>query len=307
MTALSSSKRTGDSSNAPRRAAHGASGAPAGSATATKTIRIVLLALVGLLMIVPVYLLITNAFKSQHDIIAQPFGWPSDGFSLEYLQRAIASPEFNVVGAYAITIFFVVAVNVLCLLVVGPAAYVIARGTRKYHRVVMLVLLAGLFIPGQTLVIPVIYVLKAVGLVGTMPGFLLFETTLTVPTTMFLFVAFVQSVPRELDEAAKIDGASRYGTFWRVIFPIMTPVVATAVILNSVSVWSDFVNPQFILGPSSGIYTVTTGIYAAISKLSTDFTLVYPNMLLAAAPVIVFYILLQKRIIGGLTSGAIKG
>lgn len=272
-----------------------------------KALRIALLVLIGLIMAVPVYLLITNAFKSQHDITTQPFGRPSDGFSLQYLGRAITSPDFNVVDAYAITAFFVVAVNVLSLAVVGPAAYAIARGTRRYHRIVMFILLTGLFIPSQTLVIPVIYVLKATGLIGTIPGFLLFETTLTVPTTMFLFVAFVRSVPRELDEAAKIDGASRYGTFWRIIFPLMRPVVATAVILNSVGVWSDFVNPQFILGPNSGIYTVTTGIYAAISRLSTDYTLVYPNMLLAAAPVIVFYVFLQKRIIGGLTSGAIKG
>jgi raffinose/stachyose/melibiose transport system permease protein len=272
-----------------------------------KALRVVLLVLIGLIMVVPVYLLITNAFKSQHDITTQPFGWPAAGFSLQYLGRAITSPDFNVVNAYAITAFFVIAVNALSLLIVGPAAYAIARGTRRYHRIVMFILLTGLFIPSQTLVIPVIYVLKATSLIGTIPGFLLFETTLTVPTTMFLFVAFVQSIPRELDEAAKIDGASRYGTFWRIIFPLMRPVVATAVILNSVGVWSDFVNPQFILGPNSGIYTVTTGIYAAISRLSTDYTLVYPNMLLAAAPVIVFYVFLQKRIIGGLTSGAIKG
>ncbi len=274
---------------------------------ARRTIRIVLLVLLGLVMVAPMYLLITNAFKSQLDITTRPFSWPLDGFSLKYIERALTSPDFNVVSAYLITAFFVVAVNVLSLVAVGPAAYVIARGTRRYHRVVMLILLTGLFIPSQTLVIPVIYVLKAVHLIGTMPGFLLFETTLTVPTTMFLFVAFVQSIPRELDEAARIDGASRYGTFWRVILPLMTPVVATAVILNSVGVWSDFVNPQFILGPNSGIYTVTTGIYAAISRLSTDYTLVYPNMLLAAAPVIVFYVFMQKRIIGGLTSGAVKG
>jgi raffinose/stachyose/melibiose transport system permease protein len=150
-------------------------------------------------------------------------------------------------------------------------------------------------------------VLKALGLIGTIQGFLAFETTLTVPTTVFLFVAFVQSVPRELDEAARIDGASRYGTFWRVIFPLMRPVVATAMVLNSVGVWTDFVDPQFILGPQSGVYTVTTGVYAAISRLSTDYTVVYPNMLLATAPVIVFYVFMQRRIIGGLTSGAIKG
>ncbi|WP_431279571.1 carbohydrate ABC transporter permease [Leifsonia poae] len=274
---------------------------------ARRTGRTIMVVLVVLVMVVPLYLLVTNAFKSQHDITTQPFGWPSEGFSFEYLWRALTSPDFNVVAAYGITLLFVVVVNVLCLVIVGPAAYAISRGTAKYHRAVLLVLLAGLFIPGSTIVIPVIFVLKTIGLIGTVAGFFLFEVTLTIPTTLFLFVAFIQSIPRELDEAARIDGASRVGTFWRVIFPLMKPVVATAVILNSMFVWGDFVNPQFLLGPTSGVYTVTTGIYAAISKLSTDFTMVYPNMLLAAAPVVIFYIFMQKRIIGGLTSGAIKG
>ncbi|WP_323747694.1 carbohydrate ABC transporter permease [Catenulispora rubra] len=269
--------------------------------------RVLAVLVLVLAMVGPLFLMVTNAFKSQHDITTEPFGWPTHGFSLKYVGSALTSPDFNVVAAYGVTLLFVVAINVLNLLVVGPASYAIARGTRRYHRIVMLVLLAGLFIPSQTLVIPVIYVLKVLGLMGTIPGFLLFETTLTVPTTVFLFVAFVQTVPRELDEAAKIDGASRYGTFWRVIFPLMRPVVATAMVLNSVGVWTDFVNPQFILGPQSGVYTVTTGVYAAISRLSTDYTVVYPNMLLATAPVIVFYVLMQRRIIGGLTSGAIKG
>lgn len=275
--------------------------------TARRMGRVLAVTLLVLVMVGPLYLMLTNAFKSQHDILAKPFGWPSGGFSPKYLTDALTSPDFNVVAAYGVTLLFVVAVNALNLLVVGPASYAISRGGRRYHRAIMLVLLAGLFIPGQTLVIPVIYVLKALGLIGTIPGFLLFETTLTVPTTVFLFVAFVQTVPRELDEAARIDGASRYGTFWRVIFPLMRPVVATAMVLNSIGVWTDFVNPQFILGPQSGVYTVTTGVYAAISRLSTDYTVVYPNMLLATAPVIVFYVFMQKRIIGGLTAGAIKG
>ncbi len=275
--------------------------------TARRVGRAVAVFVLVLVMVGPLYLMLTNAFKSQHDILTKPFGWPASGFSLTYLHRALTSPDFNVVSAYGVTLLFVVAVNALNLVVVGPASYAIARGPRAYHRVVMLVLLVSLFIPGQTLVIPVIYVLKALGLIGTIPGFLLFETTLTVPTTVFLFVAFVQTVPRELDEAARIDGASRYGTFWRVIFPLMRPVVATAMVLNSVGVWTDFVNPQFILGPQSGVYTVTTGVYAAISRLSTDYTVVYPNMLLATAPVIVFYVFMQRRIIGGLTAGAIKG
>lgn len=273
----------------------------------TRALRITLIVVLAVLMVAPLYLLLTNAFKTQADIVANPFGWPADGFTIDNIVSAATSTGFNVIGAYGSTALLVVAVNILSILVTGPAAYAIGRGVRTGHRVVLLVLLAGLFIPSQAIVIPVIYVLRTVGLMGTLPGLLLFQTALTIPTTLFLFVAFVQSIPRELDEAAKIDGASRIGTFWRVIFPLMTPAVATAVVLNSVGVWSDFVNPRVILGPGSGIYTVTTGVYAAISKYSTDFTLVYSNMLLAVIPVVVFYVLLQKRIIGGLTSGAIKG
>lgn len=255
----------------------------------------------------PLYLLVTNAFKTEADILGSPFSFPADGFTLDNIIAAATSTDFNVIAAYGTTAFLVVVVNVLSILVTGPAAYAIARGIRRGHRIVLLVMLAGLFIPSQAIVIPVIYVLKAIGLMGTMPGLILFQTALTIPTTLFLFTAYVQSIPRELDEAARIDGASRQGTFWRVIFPLMMPAIATAVVLNTVGVWADFVNPRIILGPGSGLYTVTTGVYAAISKYSTDYTLVYSNMLLAVVPVIVFYVLLQKRIIGGLTSGAVKG
>lgn len=275
--------------------------------TAGRVLRIGVLSLFGLFMVVPLYLLVTNAFKSQQDIIGSPFGWPAGGFSVDYVWAALTSPDFNVVRSYGITILFVASVNLLTVLICGPAAYVIARGVGRRHRLLLLMLLTGLFIPGQVLLIPVIYVLKTIGLMGTIPGFLLFETTLTIAITVFLFVANIQTIPRELDEAARIDGASRIGTFWRVIFPLMRPAVATAIILNAIGVWADFVNPQVILGPSTGIYTVTTGIYAAISKYATDFTLVYPNLLLAIVPIIVFFVVMQKRIVGGLTSGAIKG
>jgi raffinose/stachyose/melibiose transport system permease protein len=268
--------------------------------------------IVGVIAIVaimgaPLYLLVTNAFKTEADILGSPVSFPADGFTLDNIIAAATSTDFNVIAAYGTTAFLVVVVNLLSILVTGPASYAIARGVRRGHRVILLVMLAGLFIPSQAIVIPVIYVLKTIGLMGTMPGLILFQTALTIPTTLFLFTAYVQSIPRELDEAARIDGASRQGTFWRVIFPLMMPAVATAVVLNAVGVWADFVNPRIILGPGSGLYTVTTGVYAAISKYSTDYTLVYSNMLLAVVPVIVFYVLLQKRIIGGLTSGAVKG
>ncbi len=269
--------------------------------------RVPVLVIVSAFMVVPLYLLVVNAFKSQSDIITSPFALDWSRLSFEHMLAAITSPDFNVISAYGVTTVFVVVVNLLSLVVTIPVSYVIARAVRRWQRGLLFVLLAGMFIPGQVLVIPVIYVLRSIGLMGTVPGFILFETATTIPLSVFLFTSFIQSIPRELDEAAKIDGAHRLRVLVTVIVPLMRPAIATAVVIHTISIWADFVNPQIILGPGSGIYTVTTGVYYAISQYSTDYTIVYPNLLLAIAPILLFFVLMQKQIVGGLTSGALKG
>ncbi|WP_329371414.1 carbohydrate ABC transporter permease [Streptomyces sp. NBC_00669] len=265
------------------------------------------LGLCALVMLVPLYLVVVNAFKSDAVIRQKPFAAGPGGLSTHYLRAALSSPDYNVAKAFGITVLFVVLVNALSLVLAGPAAYVVARGTRPWHKLLLLVFLAGLFIPGQVLVIPVIYVLRYTGLMGTIPGFVLYETTLTVPLSMFLYVGYIKTIPRQLDEAAQIDGAGRLRIFWQVVFPLMRPVVITAVVLHTIGVWTDFVNPQIVLGPTSGVYTVMTGVYAAIGLHTTDLSVVYPTLLLAIAPVLIFFVIMQRKIVGGLTAGATKG
>ncbi|GAB3930738.1 carbohydrate ABC transporter permease [Kribbella albertanoniae] len=271
-----------------------------------KVLRTGILTIAGVIMLAPLYLLVVNSFKSQQDIMERPFSFLVD-LSPSYLWDALTAPTYNVVRGYLVTAGFVIGVGLLCLIVTIPAAYVVARGLRRAHRVALMIMLAGLFIPSQVLVIPVVYVLRSINLMGTVPGFLLFETTLTIPVSVFLFTGFIQTIPVQLDEAARIDGASRLRILLQVIVPLMRPAIATVVVLNAVSVWADFVNPQIILGPASGIYTVTTGVYAAIGQFTTNFSAVYPNLLLAIAPVFVFFVFMQRHIISGLTSGALKG
>ncbi|MCX4554016.1 carbohydrate ABC transporter permease [Streptomyces sp. NBC_01387] len=267
----------------------------------------VMLGLFALVMLVPLYLVIVNAFKPESAIRQRPFSAAPGVLSTDHLRAALSSPDYNIIKAFGVTVMFVVLVNVLSLALAGPAAYVIARGTRRWHKGMLLVFLAGLFIPGQVLVIPVIYVLRFTGLMGTIPGFVLYEATLTLPLSMFLFVGYIKSIPRELDEAAQIDGAGRLRTFWQVIFPLMQPVVVTAIVLHTIGVWTDFVNPQIVLGPTSGLYTVMTGVYSAIGLHTTDLSVVYPTLLLAIAPVLIFFVIMQRKIVGGLTAGATKG
>ena len=241
-------------------------------ALAVSAIRWIVLGVVAITMLIPMYTMVINAFKPQAEIIENPLLITPQMFTFEYLWEAITSSKFNVIAAYGITLLFVVLVNLCCIALAAPVAYVIARGRSKWHLGLLLLFVSGLFIPGQVTLIPVVFVLRVLGLINTIPGFILFETAATLPVTIFLFTAYLRSVPRDIDEAASLDGAGPIRAFWACVFPIMKPVVATAVVLNSIGVWNDFVSPQIILGPSSGIYTVTTGVYAAVGQFSTDYT-----------------------------------
>jgi raffinose/stachyose/melibiose transport system permease protein len=269
--------------------------------------RIAFMVATSVLMLVPMYLLVVSAFKSQQDILAHPFSLSPDQLTTEYLRKAATNPDFNILKGYAVTILFVVSVNLLSVALAGPVSYVIARRSERRYRMLLLLFVAGTFIPSQVLVIPVVYTLKFLGLMGTIPGFVLFETTLTLPFSIFLYAGYIMTIPASLDEAAAVDGAGKHRVFWSIVFPLMKPAVVTMVILNTFSVWNDFVNPQIILGPGSGLYTVTTGVYAAVSQYSTDYTVVFPTLLLAVAPLLVVFVLLQKHVISGLTAGATKG
>ncbi|MCX4404644.1 MULTISPECIES: carbohydrate ABC transporter permease [unclassified Streptomyces] len=269
--------------------------------------RVPVLLVCASVMVIPMWLLMVNAFKTEQDIRASPFGLPLTRLTLEPLRNALTDPDFDVLRAYGITLLFVVLVNALSLAVSAPVSFVIARGTTRWHTALLLLFVAGTFVPSQVLLIPVVYVLKYLGLMGTITGFVLFETALTLPVSVFLYSAYIRTIPKELDQAAAVDGIGRLRTFQLIILPLMRPIVATAVILHSLSVWNDFANPQIILGPGSGLYTVTTGVYAAVGKYSTNYAVVFPNLLLAVAPALAFFAIMQRHIISGLTTGALKG
>ncbi|MFB6788683.1 carbohydrate ABC transporter permease [Streptomyces olivaceus] len=275
--------------------------------TSAATVRVAFVSLVSLGMLVPMYLLVVNTFKSQQEILANPFTLDFGTATLQYLADAWNNPDFSILKGYGVTIALVLCVNAIAMAVCAPAAYVLARTPTPVARLLLFFFIAGMFIPTQVILVPVIFVLRSIGLMGTLPGLILFMTATTIPFTLFVFFGYIRVLPRSLDEAAAIDGAGRYYTLWRIILPLMRPIVATVFILNSLSVWNDFASPQMILGPGSGIYTVTTGVYAAVGQYSTDYTKVFPTLLLAVIPILVIFIVMQRHIMSGLAAGAVKG
>lgn len=267
-------------------------------------LRYVILIPLGLIWLLPLYVIVINAFKPNDAILTSPFGLSH--LSLTPILNALRSPDFNILAGYGVTATLVVLVNVVSVVVCAPAAYVIARRASRAKGIVLMYLFAGAFIPAVVLIIPQVYVLRSVGLMGTIVGLVLVLATVTVPVSMFAYVPFIRSIPIDIDEAAAIDGAGRLRSFWSIVFPLMRPAVVTVCILNTTGVWENFIQPFIILGPGSPWHTVTTAIYGAVGPYQTDYSVVYPNLLLVILPLLIFYLLLQRQLVGGL-AGSLKG
>jgi raffinose/stachyose/melibiose transport system permease protein len=261
---------------------------------------------VSLWFVIPAFMVVVNGFKRNSLIILSPLAPPSpETFTLANFSKALSDPTFDLFYAYAFSTLLCGVVVVLVVVFGAGLSYWIARRNDRWSRWIYLGLLGGLMVPPQVLVIPVVKLLDAMGLLFTFPGLVVYDVALYLPFTAFVYVGFVRTLPRDLDEAAAIDGAGLIRTFWRVIFPLMKPATTSLAVLVILFVWNDFINPQTILGGSG--YTVTTGIYRAVGIYSSDFGQVFAFIQLAAAPMLVLFFFAQRYIVGGLTGGSVTG
>ncbi|MBO9605763.1 MAG: carbohydrate ABC transporter permease [Paenibacillaceae bacterium] len=265
-----------------------------------------LLLILSLFLLVPFYIALVNAFKTRDDILGNPLSFPFAELTFDNFIRSAVTPSFNIFKAYG-TSLLITSVSV-CLIVFlcSMMSYVIARNKRPFFSVSYLLLLSGLMVPAQVILIPTVKVLSALGLMFSPQGLILYNIGFYVPFTVFTYVGYIQTISPELDESAKMDGAGKLTIFWRIIFPLMRPSTATAIIFLSLWIWNDFVNPLIILGSAKG-YTVTTGIFRAVGQYSTNWEDIFALVIMAAFPVFMLYLFMQKQFIAGLTSGSIKG
>ncbi|WP_331769293.1 carbohydrate ABC transporter permease (plasmid) [Embleya sp. NBC_00888] len=260
---------------------------------------------VSALFFVPLYLVLANVFKQSGKISGSPASlpWPP---TLSNLKAVLTRPDHLFWVSLANSVLVTTLSVVILIVLSAMLGHYLARSRSAWAKALTLVLLTGLMIPPQVILIPVIDVLKATHLMATVQGLVLFNVGYYVPFGVFVFIGFIRSIPIELEEAARVDGAGRFQVFWRVVFPLLRPASASVMIFLGVWIWNDFINPLVILGPGRGT-TVTTGVYRSIGQYQTDFGSVFALMFLATLPVLVFYLALQKHFIKGLTGGATKG
>ncbi len=204
------------------------------------------------------------------------------------------------INSFILTVVSVAALVILSAMV----AYVWQRRGGRLGSVVNILVLAGLIVPPA--VVPTIWVLQKVGLFKTMPGLIFVEIAYGLPFCILLFRAFMSSVPRELDEAAVVDGAGTVQIFFRVIFPVLRSVIMTVIILQSVFIYNDFQNPLYFL-PGTQNATVQLTLFNFKSQFTTQYNLLFANILVVTIPALIMFIFFNRKIVEGMAAGSVKG
>lgn len=255
--------------------------------------------------LVPIYIAVVNVFKTREDIFANPLSIPLSRLTLDNILRNISTPSFDLGTAYATSVVLSGLTVALVVAMAAAMSYVISRNRHRLFRYAYLLLLAGLMVPAQVILLPLVQVLRQLGLMFTVQGLLVANLAWYMPFAAFVFVGYIRTVPQQLDESARLDGAGELLIFGRIIYPLLGPAVASVIIFIALWTWNDFVNPLIILG-TSRYYTITIGVYRAVGQYVQKWEDVFAIVFMAVFPVIVFYVLMQKRFVSGLTAGALK-
>lgn len=262
-----------------------------------------LLATTTLAMLYPVLIMGLSAFKATGEIYASPFALPAT-WSLENAATIWRETHFL---TYLGNSILVTGASVAVMLTAGTlAAYAIARYAFRGNEAVYLFFLSGLMVPLKLAIIPLFIELKALDLLDSRLGLVLVYAAMGLPSTVFIMTGFLKTVPADLEEAARIDGASEARILARIMLPLSRPALVIAGIHNAVPIWNDFFFP-LVLIQSDHAKTLPQGLTVFMGEFSTDWGVLFAGLTLSALPLTLVYVLLSRQFIAGLTSGAVKG
>lgn len=270
----------------------------------SNTLTYVLLSLGVLMILLPLYITIITAFKTPGESARSYFTFPGSLY-LDNFKAVLGSKTYW--RAFGNTLLITVVVLLGNVALMPPLSYAVSRsmGEKKIYKWIYVYLLIGIFIPFQVKMIPLVKMMTALGMATPLGLAILCIGSNTCEAT-FLYVGYMQSLPPELEEAAYIDGATTVQTFYRIIMPLIKPILATALIKEALWIWNDYLLPMLILQKAEH-QTLTLYAYNFQSPNWVDYGSTFACYLMQMMPMIIFYLVAQKHIIGGLTSGAVKG
>jgi raffinose/stachyose/melibiose transport system permease protein len=261
------------------------------------------LALVALVFVYPVVLMVLTAFKPTPEIFRNPFGLP-ESWSLATFENVWRRANF---GLFLRNSLLITGGSALLLLATAaPAAYALARYSFRLRGALFLFFLAGIMIPIRLGILPLYLLIRDLGLMDSPFALILVYAASSMPMSIFLLSVFFRNLPRELEDAARIDGCSEGQIFRRIMLPLVRPGLATVVIVNVVPWWNDFFFPLLFLQTDTW-KQIPLGMQIFFGQHLINWSLVFAGMVLASLPLLIIYLLMSRQFIAGLTAGAVKG
>lgn len=267
---------------------------------------IALLIVVFLAFVFPFILVIINVFKTKADITSNPLALVgSHGFTLKNFPEAMK--KMNFLRSFGNSLFITLISTVLTILLAAMTAFVIVRNKWKACGALFGMMIASMVIPFQVLMIPLVSFYGGIfGLLNHRATLIFMHVGFSLSMATFMFHGAINTnVPIALEEAATIDGCSRWQTFWKIVFPLLKPTVATVAIIDAMAFWNDYLLPSLILGKKE-LYTLPIATQIFYGSFSTDIGLIMAALLLAMLPILVLYLFLQRYIVEGVTAGSVK-
>ena len=262
------------------------------------------IALTSALFLVPFAFIISMAAKDATEASLLEFSWPTHFQLWENLVAVFQARDYMLIIAFINSTVLTVASVSLLVIFGSMIAFVLERRKSRLNVLINTMVLAGLIIPPA--VVPTIWVMQGLGLFKTLPGLIMIEVAFGLSFTVLTMRAFISSIPREIDEAAIVDGAGPLRLFFQVIFPLLKSVIVTIVVVQSIFIFNDFQNPLYFL-PGNANATVQLTLFNFQSQYATSYNLLFANILVITIPMLVLYIFFQRQIVAGMTSGAVKG
>jgi raffinose/stachyose/melibiose transport system permease protein len=274
-------------------------------ARATGTVRYTLLALFALPWVVlPLWLLLVNSFKTEGDASVPSLSWPSHWHAVANYRTVIDQGAFltGLLNSVVIAVPTIAAV----LLLGSMAAWTYARTSARSLRATYYLSALSIILPPA--IIPTVYILMQLGINGTRVGYLLTLTGTRLGVVVFLATGFVSTLPPSLEEAAQMDGANKWQIYWKIILPLLRPVLFTSAIMLCISVWNDFFFALFLLpGQAQATLPLTLYRFASTSTNGIAWNLVFADVVLTGLPLFLAYLFMQRRVLAGLTDGSVTG
>lgn len=265
------------------------------------------LVIIFLAYMFPFLMVLINSLKQKRDIIKSPFSWlfTIKGLSFDNFVKAFTQMDF--LNAFKNSLMVTVSATILVTVLAAMLAYYIVRHNNSMSKITFALMVASMIIPFQAIMIPLVSIYGGMlNVLNHRITLIFMHTGFSMAMSVFMFHGFIKgSVPVALEEAAYIDGCTRSQTFFKIVFPLLKPIMSTMVILNSLAFWNDFLLPSLVLTDKK-LLTLPLSTYSFYGTYSADYGTIMAGLLLCVIPIMILYIVLQKQIISGVVAGAVK-